>query len=84
MTQRLESPTALNAWLQKRGDARVLRQPAPERTRPLTTQRGPLEALLDLIGTLARQYGWEAQYSYNTDGPDAGLHVSLVRPPVAS
>jgi hypothetical protein len=76
----LDSPAALKAYLNRPGMATRLAgtaRPTPQTTAVSATD--PLEDLLDVIMTLARQHGWMGQYTYNAQGPDAGLHVSLVR-----
>jgi hypothetical protein len=61
----------------RRGDASSVTHPRPERLSPAPP--AALQALFQQLQTLARQYGWLGEYTYNGQGDDAGLHVLLIR-----
>ena len=72
----------LVASLHKRGGARVLEAPRPQRpVSPPPPPPRPLGAILTLIQDLAAAHAWagEDHVTYNRDGNDQGLHVILVR-----
>ena len=52
-------------------------------TRPargaVPTPSPALEELFQALQILATRHGWTNQYTYNADGDDAGLHITLAR-----
>jgi hypothetical protein len=72
------SETQLVAWRQRQQQrAQTTAPPQPQAAQELKAH--PCAALLGVIEQLVRAHGWTARYSYNTDGPDSGLHCQFVR-----
>ena len=78
--QGIDSTGALAAYLKRQGGgARILGPPGATRQAIATAEPDALADLLDTIRALAQQHGWMSEYTYNAQGPDTGLHVTLVR-----
>jgi hypothetical protein len=65
------SPTTKQQAASRRATAPT---PPPIAAAPLA-----LDDLFRAIQILATRHGWTNQYTYNADGPDAGLQVILIR-----